>query len=80
MKSVSIAEAKARLSELIEHVAGGDTVQITKRGRAVAEIKAVTTPRKPIDVAALRALRDSMPKQKEPASRFIRRMRDDSRY
>lgn len=36
--------------------------------------------RKPIDVAALRALTDQMPLQVESAGDFIRRMRDEDRY
>ena len=80
MKSVSIAEAKAHLSELVEQAAAGSTVRITRRGKPIAEIRAVETPRKPVDIAALRALRASMPKQKESAGRFIRRMRDEDRY
>ena len=80
MKSVSIAEAKAHLSELVEQAAAGSTVRITRRGKPIAEIRAVETTRKPIDIAALRALRASMPKQKESAGRFVRRMRDEDRY
>lgn len=80
MNSVSIAEAKARLSELVARVADGETVQITKRGKPVAQIAPIEKPRKPIDVEALRALTKKMPMQSESAGDFIRRMRDDARY
>jgi len=36
--------------------------------------------RKPIDVAALRALTDKMRLQEESAGDFMRRLRDDYRY
>lgn len=80
MDSVNLAEAKARLSELVARAAEGETVQITRRGKPVAQITPIQKPRKPIDIALLRAVTDSMPMQKESAGEFIRRMRDDSRY
>jgi prevent-host-death family protein len=80
MGSVNLADAKARLSELVERAAAGDTVCITRRGRPVAQITAVATPRKRIALSALRALTDSMPRQRESARALIRRMRDQDRY
>lgn len=78
--NVSLADAKAHLSELIERVAAGETVCITKRGKPVAKLTAAETSRKPIDFKAMRKLTDSMPKQKTSAGAFIRRMRDEARY
>ncbi len=80
METVNLAHAKARLSELVERAAAGETVRITRRGKPVAEISPVKGPRKKIDIAALRALTDSMPRQKEPARVFIRKMRNRERY
>ena len=80
MITVSFANAKARLSELVERAAAGEGVCITRRGKAVAQITAVDTPRKRIDIAALRAMTDAMPVQAETARDFIRRMRDEDRY
>ena len=80
MQNINLADAKARLSELVERAAAGDTVCITRRGKPVALITAVDKPRKRIDVAALRALSDSMPPQPESAGSFVRRMRDQDRY
>ena len=80
MGNVSIADAKAHLSELVDRAAGGETVQITRRGKPVAQIVAAEVPRKRIDVAAVRAMVATMPKQKEPAGELIRRMRDEERY
>jgi prevent-host-death family protein len=77
---VSLADAKAHLSELVERAAAGEAVCITRRGKPVAQITAVDTPRQRIDVTVLRAITDRMPVQPETASDFIRRMRDEDRY
>ncbi len=80
MRTVSIAEAKAHLSKLVEQAEAGDPVCITRRGKPVAQIVAAERKRKPIDVAALRALTDKMRPQEESAGDFMRRLRDDYRY
>ncbi len=80
MIRVNLADAKAHLSELVERAAAGEAVCITRRGKPVAQITAVDTPRKRIDVAVLRAITDAMPVQPETARDFIRRMRDEDRY
>ena len=80
MKTVNLADAKARLSELVERAAAGEAVCITRRGKVVAQITAVETPRKRIDPAALRAVTDAMPVQPQTAREFIRCMRDDERF
>ena len=80
MITVSLANAKARLSELVERAAAGEPVCITRRGKPVAQITATDSPRKSIDIAALQAMTDTMPVQTETARDFIRRMRDEDRY
>jgi prevent-host-death family protein len=40
---VGIRELKARLSELVERAAGGETIRITDRGRLKAELTAPST-------------------------------------
>jgi prevent-host-death family protein len=80
LKTVNLADAKAHLSELVERAAAGEAVCITRRGKAVAQITAVNTPRKLIDRAALRAMTDAMPVQPQTARDFTRRMRDDDRF
>ena len=54
MDTVSVADAKAHLSELLERVERGETVEITKRGKPVAKLVGIEKPKKPIDVEALR--------------------------
>lgn len=80
MDSYSLADAKARLSELIDRVEAGETVDITRRGKTVARV--IPAERKPgkIDVERLRRFTASQPMQKESAGELIRRMRDDARY
>jgi antitoxin (DNA-binding transcriptional repressor) of toxin-antitoxin stability system len=80
MTAVSLADAKAHLSAIIDRVEAGDTIEITRRGKPVVRLAATTRPRVPIDVAALRALTDSMPEQAEGAAGLVRAMRDDDRY
>ncbi|HEX4180063.1 MAG TPA: type II toxin-antitoxin system Phd/YefM family antitoxin [Caulobacteraceae bacterium] len=79
MRSISLAEAKAHFSELIDRVEAGEPIEITRRGKPVAVVTAAG-PRKPIDVAKLRALTDSMPMAPVSAGDLVRAMRDDERY
>jgi prevent-host-death family protein len=80
MADVPLADAKARLSELVARAAAGEGVRITRRGKPLAVLTAVETKRKPIDFDALRALTDSMPIQSETAAQTVRKMRDSDRY
>lgn len=80
MDSYSLADAKARLSELVNRAEAGETVEITRRGKTVARIVPAAKTLKPIDWDALRQFTDEQPMHKEKAGEFIRRMRDDARY
>jgi prevent-host-death family protein len=80
METVNLASAKARLSELVDRAAAGETVRITRRGKPIAQITRVQSPRKSIDFVALKALTDRLPMQKQSAGGFVRRMRDKERY
>jgi len=80
LNDIPLGEAKARLSELVDRVLAGESVRITRRGKPVAQLTGVASPKKPVDVAALRALTDSMTPQKETAEETVRRMRDGDRY
>ena len=66
MSDVTLADAKAHLSELVERATRGETVRITRRGKPVARIVAIDRAPKPIDLVALTALTEAMPKQVEP--------------
>lgn len=80
MTTVNLAEAKARLSELVNQVAAGDTVEITRRGKLVARLTTVKKPRRKIEKMLLKTLTDAFPRQETPAADFIREMRDGERY
>ena len=76
MSTVTLADAKARLSELVERAAAGEFVCITRRGKPVARITGIATVRKPIDIAELRAATSAWPLQRESVAReLVRRMR-----
>ena len=79
MDAISLADAKAHLSELVDRVAAGDTVHITRRGKPVARLSAVARPRQRIDGAMLQALTATMPRSKGAAT-LVLAMRDDDRY
>jgi prevent-host-death family protein len=80
MEDVTVANAKARLSELIGRVARGESIRITRRGKPVAQLSAVNLDRKPVDLEALQAVTGSMPSDDEPVREWIRAVRDDQRY
>ena len=77
MLRVNLAEAKARLSELLDKVEAGEEVIITRRGREVARIRGVGQPKEPVPVDELAAFRARMPKMKTPAAKLIRQLRDE---
>jgi prevent-host-death family protein len=54
MSAVNLADARAHLSELVNRVEAGDTMEITRRGKPVARLTAVAGPRKRIDAASMR--------------------------
>jgi len=78
MAHVNLAEAKALLSELVARAEAGESRQISRRGKPVALLSGLTPPRKPLDVAAMRALTDSMPER--DAESVVLRMREEARY
>ncbi len=80
MDMINLADAKAHLSELIDRVEAGDSIDITRRGKPVARLTAVASPRKRIDAALLQSLTAAMPLQAESAADLVRSMRDGDRY
>lgn len=80
MDKVSLADAKAHLSELVDRVEAGDSIDITRRGKPVARLTVVGRPRKRIDAALLQSVTATMQPQAENAADLVRRMRDGDRY
>lgn len=77
MKSVSVAEAKAKLSEILDAVIAGEDVMITRRGKTIAKIVASDLPKEKLDIDSLRALTSKM--KPYPGS-FVENMRNEERY
>ena len=80
MPDISLADAKAQLSDLVERAMRGEDVRITRRGKPVARIVPIERELKPIDFAALKAFTDSMRGPDAPGESIVRAMRDDARY
>jgi prevent-host-death family protein len=80
MDVINLADAKAHLSELVDRVEAGDSIDIARRGKLVARLTAVSGPRKRIDAALLHSLTATMPPQAENAADLVRSMRDGDRY
>ncbi len=79
MESVTLTDARSLLDMLIDRVEAGDSIDITRDGRAVARLTAIAEPRRPVDLASLRRLSATMPLQAETAADLVRSMRDGDR-
>ena len=74
MKTVGAFDAKTRLSELLDDVASGETIVITKRGKVVAHLTppfASGAPREDTLVAALRRFQEATQPGKATAKELI---------
>jgi antitoxin (DNA-binding transcriptional repressor) of toxin-antitoxin stability system len=69
---VSIAEAKARLSELLREVEAGEQVTITRRGKPIAVLNRPLEP-----LASQAEWRAKLPRLTTSSAELIRRMRDE---
>lgn len=77
MLTVNLAQAKARLSELLNKVEAGHEVVITRRGKAVAHLSSVGGARKPLPFRQLAEFRSTMPCQTGPSVELLRELRDE---
>jgi prevent-host-death family protein len=75
MVTVSVANAKAHLSELLNKVEAGEDVVITRHGRPVAQVSAVLQPKLPL--RSLAAFRATMPPSRVSSADLLRQMRDE---
>jgi len=80
VSAISLAEAKAHLSELVDRVESGDSIEITRRGKPIAKLTAVDIPRKRIELALMQSLTATMPLEAYSASDLVRSMRDCDRF
>ena len=80
MTTTNLADAKAHLSELVDRVEAGESIDITRRGKPVVRLTAVAGPRKRVDATMLRLLTATMAPPTEGADDLIRAMRDGDRF
>lgn len=75
MRQVTVAEAKAQLSSLLDAVSTGEPVLITRRGKPIAEL----VPRRPVRdlLPQLQALREALPDQPTSGVDTICALRDE---
>jgi prevent-host-death family protein len=72
MITISLTSARAKLDRLLDKVAAGEEVIITRRGRPAARLTAVKQP-----LPDLSAFRAKMPRWRKPSHLLIREMRDE---
>jgi len=80
MSQHSVAEAKNRLSELIDRALRGEGVVITRHGQPVVELRAVRSPARPMTAADLEwiaARRVGRQHRSENAGELLQRLRDE---
>jgi prevent-host-death family protein len=77
MLTVTLAQAKAQLSELLNKVEAGEEVVVTRRGRPVAQIRAVEKKLEPLPFEELAAFRARMPQLEKSSVELLREMRDE---
>jgi prevent-host-death family protein len=78
--NISLSNAKARLSKLVDRAASGEGMVIERHGKPVARLTAEPAVELPLDVEAIERLRQNLPKSSTPAGETVRKMRDMSRY
>jgi prevent-host-death family protein len=79
MVTVTLVQAKARLSELLDKVEAGEEVVVTRHGRAVARILSAVRPKQPLPLDDLAAFRATMPRLRRPSAKLLREARDEGR-
>lgn len=79
MRKVGTSEARTHLSALLDEVARGETIIITRRGRPVAWLRPPEAPRPETPVAAARTLRDLRKRVGWATTEDILQMRNEGR-
>ena len=75
MVTIDLAQAKARLSELLDKAEAGEEVVITRHGRPVAHLSPVARPKQPLPPLA--EFRAKMPNWRRPSAALLREARDE---
>ena len=79
MREVGAFEAKTHLSALLDEVARGEIIIITRRGRPVARLTAPEAPDREAAVVAAETLRDLRKRIGWATTEDILKMRDEGR-
>ncbi len=79
MQSVTVQQARKDMSRLLDAVAGGDKVIITRRNKPVANLSAIknSSHQDKIQFPDRTAFRKRLPKAETPAANLVRAMRDE---
>ncbi len=77
MVRVSLAQAKAHLSELVDRAETGEEVVITRHGKPVARLSAEARPRTPL--RPLERFRADMPRWRRSSAALLRAARNEKR-
>ena len=75
MSTVSLAQAKAHLSRLLDQVEAGEEIIVTRHGQPVARISPVENPKQPIK--SLAEFRSRMPHWRKSSVELLSEMRDE---
>ena len=75
---VTMSEFREHLSSYLDAAERGQTITITRRGRPSAMLAAAEAKGEPLDVAALRAFRESLGVRVDES--VVVRAREDERY
>ena len=76
MHAMSLAHAKAHLSELLNMVESGQEVVITRHGRPVARVLSANAVKQALPLARLAKLRQQLPARKGSSAVALRVLRD----
>lgn len=77
MRTVSLAEAKAHLSELVSQVSSGEEIVITRHGQPIARLAGLEKPK--VAVGSRAGFRSRLPRLPETSANLIRSLREDER-
>ena len=75
MRTVNLADAKARLSKILNEMGAGEEVIITCRGTPITRVVPARACRKPLQ--SLAAFRAQFPQAHQPSVDLIRALRDE---
>ncbi|MFA7243240.1 MAG: type II toxin-antitoxin system prevent-host-death family antitoxin [Sulfuricellaceae bacterium] len=76
MRTVSLVDAKAHFSELLNTVEAGEEIVVTRYGCPVARISPAEKPKQPLPLKRLAALRNTLPAWTEPSVKLVQQLRE----